>query len=202
MSHAASESSADVPREAIQLVAAWREQLSRHWRLLLAIGVLIELAGIFSIFVPIVASISVAILVGWALLVGGVVQFAHVARRDAGWERIWRLFLALITAVAGLSILLFPLSGTVTLTFVLVVWFFVSGGTKLAAWSRMRQADGSWMIGLNGFASIVLGVLIWASLPSSAAWAIGLLVGIDLVLYGSSLIMSALAGRRLAEGSS
>jgi uncharacterized membrane protein HdeD (DUF308 family) len=201
MSHAASESSADVPRNAVELVAAWRGQLSRHWRLVLAIGILIELAGIFSILVPIVASISVAILVGWALLVGGVVQFAHVARRDAGWERVWRLFLALITAIAGLSILLFPLSGTITITFVLVAWFFVSGGTKLAAWSRLRHTEGSWMLGLNGFASVVLGVLIWASLPSSAVWAIGLLVGIDLVLYGSSLIMSALAGRRLAEGS-
>jgi uncharacterized membrane protein HdeD (DUF308 family) len=198
MSHAASESSADVPRDAVDLVASWREQLSRHWKLLLATGVLLELAGIFSIFVPIVASISVAILAGWALLLGGVVQFGHVARKDAGWERIWRLFLALITAIAGLSILLFPLSGTITLTVVLVVWFWVSGGTKLAAWWRLRNVEGSWMLGLNGLASVVLGILIWADLPSSAAWAIGLLVGIDLVLYGSSLIMSALAGRRLA----
>jgi uncharacterized membrane protein HdeD (DUF308 family) len=197
MSHAASRTSAEVPREAAEIAALWREQLARHWKLLLAIGVLMELSGIFSILVPIVASISVAILVGWALLIGGVVQFANVIRRDAGWELVLRLFLALITVVAGLSILLFPLSGTITLTVVLVVWFFVSGGTKLAAWSQTRHIEGSWMLGLNGLASVVLGILIWADLPSSATWAIGLLVGIDLVLYGWSLIMAAIAGRRL-----
>jgi uncharacterized membrane protein HdeD (DUF308 family) len=164
---------------------------------MLAIGVLMELSGVFSILVPIVTSISVAILVGWALLIGGAVQLAHVIRREAGWELVLRLFLALITVIAGLSILLFPLSGTITLTVVLVVWFFVSGGTKLAAWSKMRHVEGSWMLGLNGLASVVLGILIWADLPSSATWAIGLLVGIDLVLYGSSLIMAAIAGRRL-----
>ena len=201
MSHAASHSGADVPLDAVEIPALWREQIARHWKLLLAIGVLMELAGIFSIFVPIVTSISVAILVGWALFLGGVVQFANVIRREAGWERVFRLFIAAITVIAGLSILLFPLSGTITLTVVLVVWFFVSGGTKLAAWSRLRHVEGSWMLGLNGLASVVLGILIWADLPSSATWAIGLLVGIDLVLYGSSLIMTAIAGRQLDPAS-
>ena len=82
-----------------------------------------------------------AILAGWALLIGGVVQLTHVVRRDAGWERVWRVFLALITAIAGLIILLFPLTGTITLTVVLVAWFWVSGGTKLAAWWRLREQD-------------------------------------------------------------
>jgi uncharacterized membrane protein HdeD (DUF308 family) len=197
MSHAASHSGADVPMNAVEVTALWREQIARHWKLLLAIGILMELAGAFSIFVPIIASISVAILVGWALLIGGVAQFANVIRREAGWELVFRLFLALITVIAGLSILLFPRSGTITLTVVLVAWFFVSGGSKLAAWWRIRPVEGSWMLGLGGLASVVLGVLIWADLPSSATWAIGLLVGIDLVLYGSSLIMTAIAGRQL-----
>jgi uncharacterized membrane protein HdeD (DUF308 family) len=199
MSHAASERHIDLPAEAAELEGLWRDQVARHWKLLLAIGVLIELTGIFSILVPIVASISVAILAGWALLVGGVVQFGHILRSGAGWDRIWRLALAAITAIAGLSLLLFPLSGTITITFVLVVWFFLSGGTKLAAWWRMRAVEGSWMLGLNGAASVVLGALIWASLPSSAAWAIGLLVGIELILYGMSLIAAAISGRQLAH---
>ena len=158
-----------------------------------------SLAGLFSILVPIVTSITVAIFVGWALVVGGAIQFAHVIRRDAGWERVWRLALALVTVLAGLSLLLFPLSGTITLTVVLVVWLFLSGGAQLAAWWRRVHVEGSWTVGLTGLASVVLGILIWADLPSSAAWAIGLLVGIELVLYGMSLIMSAIAGRRLAQ---
>jgi uncharacterized membrane protein HdeD (DUF308 family) len=199
MSHAASERHLDLPANAVELEAFWRDQLARHWKLMLAIGVLIELTGIFSILVPIVASISVAILAGWVLLVGGIVEFGHILRSGAAWDRIWGLVLAVITAIAGLSLLLFPLSGTITITVVLVVWFFLSGGMKLAAWWRTREIAGSWMLGLNGAASVVLGVLIWASLPSSAAWAIGLLVGIELLLYGMSLISAAFSGRQLAR---
>ena len=149
----------------LEIAAAWREQIARHWKLLLAIGIVMSLAGVFSILVPIVTSITVAIFVGWALVVGGAVQFAHVIRRDAGWERVWRLGLAVITVLAGLSLLLFPLSGTITLTVVLVVWLFLSGGTQLAAWWQARHVEGSWTVGLTGLASVVLGILIWAAPP-------------------------------------
>jgi uncharacterized membrane protein HdeD (DUF308 family) len=173
-------------------------QVHDHWKLLLGIGALLEVMGLFSILVPIIASISVAILAGWALLVAGVVQFGHMLRREAGWERIWRLFLAAVTALAGLSLLIFPLTGTITITFVLVVWLFISGGTRIGAWWNVRHVAGTWPLGANGLASVLLGALIWASLPSSATWAIGLLVGIELLLYGMTLVVAALAGRRSA----
>jgi uncharacterized membrane protein HdeD (DUF308 family) len=200
MSHiASSRTGAEVREDLLDLAAVWRDQIARHWKLFLAIGIVMELAGFFSILAPIVTSISVAIFVGWALLIGGVIQFAHVLRREAGWERAWRLFVALITALAGLSILLFPLTGTISLTVVLVVWLFLSGGAQLGAWWQERHVEGSWTLGLSGLASVILGVLIWADLPNSAAWAIGLLVGIEFILYGMSLIMSAIAGRSLAQ---
>jgi uncharacterized membrane protein HdeD (DUF308 family) len=199
MSHVASHPGTDVRPDTADLIASWREQITRHWKLFLAIGIVMELAGVFSILAPIITSISVAIFVGWALLIGGVIQFAHVARREAGWERVWRLFVALVTAIAGLSILLFPLTGTISLTVVLVVWLFLSGGAQLGAWWRERHAEGSWAVGLTGLASVILGILIWADLPSSAAWAIGLLVGIEFILYGVSIIMAAIAGRALAH---
>jgi uncharacterized membrane protein HdeD (DUF308 family) len=178
-----------------------REETARHWKLLLAIGVLCDLAGVYSIFVPIVASISVAVLVGWVLLFAGVVQFGHALRRDPtwSWDTAWQLLVSVLTIVAGAWILIAPLSGAITLTVVLVVWFWVLGVTRLLAWWRMRSVERSWMIGLNGALSLVLGVLIWADLPSSATWAIGLLVGIELLFAGSVLIMTALAGRQLAR---
>jgi uncharacterized membrane protein HdeD (DUF308 family) len=63
----------------------------------------------------------------------------------------------------------------------------------------MRHLEGTWVVALNGAVSLLLGILIWADLPSSASWAIGLLVGIDLLIAGTGLIMTALAGRRLAH---
>ena len=184
-----------------ELVARVREESARHWKLLLAIGLLCEITGIYSIFVPIVASISVTVLVGWALLVAGVVQLGHMLRRELSWDwdLLWRLLVAALTIIAGAWILLAPLTGTITLTVVLVAWFWAIGVTRLLAWWRMRGAEYNWLNGLNGAASLILGILIWADLPSSATWAIGLLVGIELLFAGAGLVMAAMAGRQLAR---
>jgi uncharacterized membrane protein HdeD (DUF308 family) len=192
---------AGIPHIGGEIAVRLREETARRWKLLLAIGLLCYAAGVFSIFVPIVASISVTVLVGWAILVAGVVQLGHVLRRELAWTWpvAWRLLIAFLTAVAGLWILILPWSGTVTLTVVLVVWLWIIGGTRLMAWWRMRGVERSWIDGLNGAVSVILGILIWADLPSSAAWAIGLLVGIELLFAGSGLIMTALAGRRLTQ---
>src|SRR4051812_11135996 len=179
------------------LAVRLREEAARHWKLLLGIGILSIITGVFSILVPIVASISVAILVGWVLVVGGVIQLAH-AFRGTGWEIAWNVILAVLTVIAGIWILLAPIAGTITLTIVLVAWFWVSGVMRLIAWYRVREVEGSWMLLLNGILNIALGVLIWADLPSSAAWAIGLLVGINLLLAGADLVMTAFVGRKLA----
>jgi uncharacterized membrane protein HdeD (DUF308 family) len=179
------------------LAVRLREEAARHWKLLLGIGILSIITGVFSILVPIVASISVAILVGWVLVVGGVIQLAH-AFRGTGWEIAWNVILAVLTVIAGIWILLAPIAGTITLTIVLVAWFWVSGVMRLIAWYRVREVEGSWMLLLNGILNIALGVLIWADLPSSAAWAIGLLVGINLLFAGADLVMTAVVGRRLA----
>jgi uncharacterized membrane protein HdeD (DUF308 family) len=184
-----------------ELVARVREESARHWKLLLAIGLLCEITGIYSIFVPIVASISVTVLVGWALLVAGVVQLGHMLRRELAWswDLLWRLLVAVLTIIAGAWILLAPLTGTITLTVVLVAWFWAIGVTRLLASWRMRGAEYNWLNGLNGAASLILGILIWADLPSSATWAIGLLVGIELLFAGAGLVMAATAGRQLAR---
>jgi uncharacterized membrane protein HdeD (DUF308 family) len=184
-----------------EFVARVREETARHWKLLLAIGILCDITGVYAIFVPIVASISVAVLVGWALLAGGAIQLGHGLRREPtwSWDKAWSLLVALVTIVAGAWILLAPLTGTITLTVVLVAWFWTIGVARLMAWWRMRGVERSWVVGLNGLVSLVLGILIFADLPSSATWAIGLLVGIELLFAGSALIMAALAGRQLAH---
>jgi uncharacterized membrane protein HdeD (DUF308 family) len=182
-----------------ELAAQVREETARHWKLLLAIGILCDVAGVYSIFVPIVASISAAVLVGWALLFAGIVEFGHVLRRELAWtwNAAWMVLVSLLTIVAGAWILIFPLDGTITLTVVLVAWFWAIGVSRLLMWWRIRMVERSWTIGLNGALSLLLGILIWADFPSSASWAIGLLVGIELIWAGSALIMAALAGRQL-----
>jgi uncharacterized membrane protein HdeD (DUF308 family) len=176
------------------------DDLGRHWKWLMALGVLSIIGGIFAIFFPLIASISAAILCGWALLFGAVAQGVAAFRGRTGGDKVKHGLLALLYAVAGLYLLLFPVSGTVTLTAVLVAWLFATGVVQLIAayqgWGLVRGAG--WMV-LSGIVSIILGLLIWADLPSSATWAIGLLVGIELLFGGWDLIFLALAARSATE---
>ena len=183
-----------------ELLRRWRVDVARHWKLLLGMGVLCLVVGLWAILMPALASISVTILVGWALVAGGIIQLGHLFRTGGARHELWRVFVAVLTAAAGVWILLFPLSGTITLTVVLVAWLWMVGGLRMLAWWRLRdREDDIWLTLVSGILSIVLGVLIWADLPSSATWAIGLLVGIELAFTGGTLIAMAVAGRALAE---
>ncbi|HEV7529064.1 MAG TPA: HdeD family acid-resistance protein [Solirubrobacteraceae bacterium] len=168
-----------------------REQIHRARVWLMVVGVLAPLTGLVAIAVPIAASVTIAIFIGWVMLAGGIAvgvdAFSH--------RSPLRAFEAVLTFLAGLYILVFPLSGTVTLTFVLAVWFFASGLASVAAGIRMRGAPGRAMAIFGGSLSIVLGILIAVELPSSAGWAIGLLVGINLIFWG----VRALVGARLLK---
>jgi uncharacterized membrane protein HdeD (DUF308 family) len=104
-----------------------------------------------------------------------------------------------ITLIAGLYLLIFPLSGTVSLTFILAVWFCTSGLLSLIAAVRRPDAPDMAMTAFGGALSVILGVLIAASLPSSAGWAIGLLVGINLIFWGVRALAGARALKRLLE---
>jgi uncharacterized membrane protein HdeD (DUF308 family) len=176
------------------------DELGRNWKWLMALGVLSLIGGVFAIFYPLIASISAAILCGWALLFGAVAQGMAAFRGHSGGDRVKHGLLALLYAVAGLYLLLFPVSGTITLTVVLVAWLFATGVVQLIAafqgWGAVRGSG--WMI-LSGIVSIILGALIWADLPSSATWAIGLLVGIELLFGGWDLIFLALAARSIGH---
>jgi uncharacterized membrane protein HdeD (DUF308 family) len=96
----------------------------------------------------------------------------------------WRLLQALLSLVIGLYLVLLPVDGAITLALLLVIWFVASGGLQLAAAYHLRGAPGVGWLVFGGALSVVLAVLIADNLPSSAAWAIGLLVGVNLVFWG------------------
>lgn len=109
-----------------------------------------------------------------------------------------RVFWALLTELADLYLLLAPLSGTVTLTFVLVAYFIVIGGVRVVEGFALRGTPHAAMVRFNGVLSLLIGLLILVDFPSSSDWAIGLLVGIDLLFAGMTLLGISSAGRRLA----
>jgi uncharacterized membrane protein HdeD (DUF308 family) len=178
--------------------AAWiagtaltREQLKRAHTWLVVLGVLALLAGLVSIVVPAVTSVTMTIFTGWVLLFSGVALAVNAVSNRA----LWRGLEALVTLIAALYLLIFPLSGTITLTFVLAAWLFASGVLSLIAAWQLRPGPEWGMAAFGGLVSLALGVLIAVELPNSAAWAIGLLVGVNLIFWS----IRALIGARLLK---
>lgn len=167
------------------------EAARRARRLLIVSGVLSLIAGIAAIAIPAAASVAIAVFIGWVLVFAGSVMLVHAFSVRARRLMAMRLVNALLTLLVGIAILVFPLTGTVTLTFLLTVWFFASGGLRLTLALRLRGLPGAGLLALDGVISLALGLLIAVNLPSSGAWAIGLLVGINLILWGVRALFAA-----------
>jgi uncharacterized membrane protein HdeD (DUF308 family) len=176
--------------------------LRRARRWLTITGILGLIAGIVAIAVPAIASVTIAVFVGWLLVFAGATMAARAfALRAERGELAVRLAEALLTLVAGVCVLLFPLTGTLTLTFFLTAWFLASGAVLLYAAWQVRGRPGAGWLAFNGAVSLLLGILILADLPSSAGWAIGLLVGVNLVFWGIRALLAASALKHAVGGS-
>ena len=172
--------------------------LQRGRKRLMIAGVLLIVLGAVAIIVPAVASVAIAIFVGWILVIASAFDLANAMAVEHGGRKALRLVLALLTFVAGIYLLVAPLDGVFTLTVVLVIWFMATGTARVIVGIAERGFPGWGMTVLSGGISIALGVLIAAELPSSADWAIGLIVGVDLLFSGALLTSLAHRLRSLA----
>jgi uncharacterized membrane protein HdeD (DUF308 family) len=184
-------------RDQTDLQRAVVSAIHEHWVLFLVEGIILVILGALAILVPPLATITVTILIGWLFLVSGAVGlFTTFWMRHAPgfW---WSLLSALIAIFAGFLLLVWPLTGALSLTFVLAAFFIVEGiASIMYAIEHRNQLSGrwGWML-ISGIIDLILAAIIIAGLPGSAAWALGLLVGIDLLFGGAALISMALAAR-------
>jgi uncharacterized membrane protein HdeD (DUF308 family) len=154
---------------------------------------------VVAIVVPPVASVAINLFIGWVLIGASAFVLVDAFSRH-GFARIaFRVILAVATFAAGRYLLVAPLSGTYTLTVMLVIWFVASGFTQMLVGIAEWKLPGAGLLVFSGVLSLILGVLIANRLPESAAWAFGLLVGIQLVFYGISAIGTCTGSGRRAR---
>jgi uncharacterized membrane protein HdeD (DUF308 family) len=178
---------------------AVREGLARSWKALLAVGIVAILIGCVAILVPAVASVGTAIFIGWILLIAGGFLVVGAFTAHSIGTVILRLLWAFLTVTVGLYLIIEPHGGTLTLTLVLGIYFVFMGVTRVTVAFLARGQEGAGIVGLSGFLGLLVGILILAKLPESSDWAIGLLVGIDLIFAGWMLTSAALVGKDLAR---
>jgi len=180
-----------------QVQATISRSLHEHWRLFLAEGTVLLILGLAAIMVPMAATVAMEIVVGWLILVSGIVGLVttfYMRQAPGFW---WSLFSALIGTAAGIVLLRWPLSGALSLTLILTVFLVFEGiVTIMFALDHRRELSGRWgMMLVSGIVDLMLAGFIFSGLPGTAAWAIGLLVGINLVFGGSAVIAMALHAR-------
>ena len=175
------------------VVSAIRE----HWVLFLVEGIVLLVLGVAAIIVPVIATLAFTLLIGWLFLISGVVGLVTTfwMRNVPGFW--WSLISGVVGIAAGIVLLRWPISGTVSLTLLLIAFFLVEGiVTLMYALEHRAQLSGrwGWMLA-SGIVDLILAGIIFAGLPETATWALGLLVGINLLFGGTAMIGMALAAR-------
>jgi uncharacterized membrane protein HdeD (DUF308 family) len=180
-----------------KLRSSMTRSLHAHWRLFLAEGIVLLVLGLLAIVVPQIATIAVAVFIGWILLVSGAVGLLATFRMRTAPGFWWSLISAILGIVAGILLFRSPVSGALSLTVILTVFLFIEGIVSiLFALEHKRELSGRWGAMLfSGLVDLFLAGIIIEGLPGTAAWAIGLLIGVNLVFGGVALIAMALHAR-------
>lgn len=177
------------------------DTLRAHWRLYVFQGVLMIVLGVLAVAAPAFATLTVDIYVGWLFLISGVLGLIAMfsARNVPGF--LWTLITALLSIVVGGVLLWKPVEGAVSLTIVLTAFFIVEGIFQAVAAFTYRDAmprSWGWLLA-SGLADLALAAIIIAGWPGTAAWTLGLLVGVNLLTTGWAVVMVALGARDIAQ---
>jgi uncharacterized membrane protein HdeD (DUF308 family) len=189
-----------LPPDLANLEGRMGAAVREHWKAFLIEGILLVMLGLAAMILPPLASLAVTIFLGWMFLISGVAGLALTfwARRMPGFW--WSLFSAVLAIVAGLVLLAQPVQGTLTLTIVIGAYFLAEGVvTIMYALEHRKELSERWgWLLAAGLMDILVAGIIIADLPGSALWAIGVLVGINMLFGGATLIGMALAARNNA----
>lgn len=185
------------PGGASELQRALTQSIREHWGLFLAEGIILVILGLLAIIIPPIATIAVTIFLGWLFLISGIVGLVTTfwARHAPGFW--WSLLSAVLAIAAGIVLLGWPIPGAVSLTLLLIAFFIIEGVLSiLYAFEHKKELSGrwGWML-ISGIIDLILAAIIWGGLPGTAAWALGLLVGINMLFGGSAMIAMAMHAR-------
>jgi uncharacterized membrane protein HdeD (DUF308 family) len=187
-----------LPQDITRLQSEMGAAVRAHWKAFLVEGILLVILGLAAIIVPPLASLAVTIFLGWMFLISGIAGLALTfwARQMPGFW--WSLISAALAVGAGIILLAKPAQGILTLTIVVGAYFLAEGvATIMYALQHRRELSERWSwMAFAGALDILISAMIIMGLPGSAEWAIGLLVGINLLFGGASLIGMALAARK------
>jgi uncharacterized membrane protein HdeD (DUF308 family) len=172
------------------------EELRQGWGWILALGIILILLGLFALGWAVLATLVSVVVFGWLLLFGGILSVIHAFMRRRWGGFFLELFAGILYVVFGLMVVGHPAESAIALTLLIAVFLVLGGIFRIVTALTVRFHHWIWVL-LNGVISLLLGLWIWIQWPVDSLWVIGLFIGIDMIFYGWSLIMLALAVRSL-----
>ena len=164
---------------------------------LFLMGVLLIVLGVLAIATPSVAGEWVVLVIGVMLILAGVIQVVTGLRSEGWSRRLPPLMLGVISLLCGLGLVSEPIIGELAITWIMAAFFIIEGIWKVFASFNYRPAAGWIALLLSGVLTVGLGYLIYQQWPLSGMTAIGVLVGVDLLVTGISMVMVARTMRQL-----
>jgi uncharacterized membrane protein HdeD (DUF308 family) len=162
----------------------------RNWFMIL--GVTLIVLGIVAVIFPLATTIAIKVFLGWIILIGGFVTAFHAFSTQKWSAFLYNLLVGLLYVFVGAWLAFLPLSGVITLTVLLAVLFIFQGILQASLAFRLKPHDGWGWILFAGIVAIVAGFMLITGLPSTAAWAIGLLAGLSMISSGWAYLSIAL----------
>ncbi len=162
-------------------------------------GAVVSALGILAIVFPFTAGVSLSVLLGILLIVGGAVNLAHGFSAKNWRGSLVEVALAIVYFVAGIALMANPVIGLTTLTLLVIGYLFIEGIFEIGMGFQLRP-DANWLwVVISGGLSIIVAGLLLIGFPGTALWAVGLLLGVGLVSSGLSMVLVAMNGRDVAR---
>jgi len=172
----------DIVRQASTLSIVW--------------GVLLIVFGIMAVGSPFLAAVAVNVVIAWLIVLAGVVHLMLAFRAHGAGSMIWKLLVGLAYLFFGAYLIMHPVLGVASLTLLLASLFLIEGILDIVLFFKMRSLGGSSWVLVDGIITLLLGLMIYLQWPSSSAWAIGILVGVSMIISGITRVMMSLAVRK------
>ena len=164
----------------------------------ICLGGLLVIAGLAAIMLPFFAGVAVSILFGSLLLVAGIAHLVYAWSQRGAGAVLWQVLIGIVYLITALYLLVLPVAGVVALTFALALYILIAGIFEIAVFLRLRWLRGAAWFLVDGLVSLLLATLIFFRWPSSSLWAVGMWVGIGLLLSGIARITLPLRLREMA----
>lgn len=189
------------PEEAMrQMRKRVADAIHAHRGYYLFVGIALTLLGIAAIAFPHVTTLAATVFIGWMFVIGGIVQGAQAFSMHKLGAVLLGSLLALLSIAVGLLIIMNPPEGALTITLVLIGFFLADGILRLFAAFRFRPLSGWVFVALSGVVSILMAALLFGLLPEAADWIIGLMVGINFLMWGLTVLMLTASAKKIADG--